>query len=140
MMLGYVGDDELTRSIIKEHRCHTQDYGFLDEEGRLHLKGRNSDIINVGGYKVNPLDVENVAMSHPDVRDCICIADQHPVLGTALRLLVVTTHHIPLNKKSIALYLKDRLEGYMVPQMYSQVESIHRTYNGKLDRKSYCKS
>ena len=139
MMLGYIGDDELTRSIIKEHRCHTQDYGFLDEEGRLHLKGRNSDIINVGGYKVTPLDVENVAMSHPDVRDCICIADQHPVLGTALRLLVVTNNHIPLNKKSVALYLKDRLEGYMVPQMYSQVESIHRTYNGKLDRKSYSK-
>ena len=137
MMLGYVGDGELTQCIIKDHCCYTQDYGYLDEEGRLHLKGRNSDIINVGGYKVNPLDVENVAMSHPDVSDCICIADKHPVLGTALRLLVVTTNNIALNRKSIALYLKGKLEGYMVPQMYSQVESINRTFNGKLDRKSY---
>lgn len=138
-MLGYVGDDVLTQSIIRENRCFTQDYGLLDKEGRLHLKGRNSDIINVGGYKVNPLDVENVAMSHPDVRDCICIADQHPVLGTALRLLVVTVSDKTFDKRSIALFMKEKLEGYMVPQMYSKVEQINRTFNGKLDRKSYRK-
>lgn len=137
MMLGYVGDYELTQSIIKDHRCYTQDYGYLDEEGRLHLKGRNSDIINVGGYKVNPLDVENAALSHPDVHDCICISDSHPVLGTALRLLVQTNENIVLNKKSIAQHLKSMLESYKIPQMYSQVNHIERTYNGKLDRKHY---
>lgn len=139
-MLGYAGDEQATLSVLKEGRCHTQDYGYLDAEGRLHLKGRNSDIINVGGYKVNPVEVENAAMSHPDVSDCICIADSHPVLGTALRLLVVTTNDIPLNKKSIALFLKERLENYKVPQMYSKVESIARTFNGKLDRKHYQKT
>lgn len=137
MMLGYVGDSELTQSIIKDHRCYTQDCGYLDEEGRLHLNGRNSDIINVGGYKVNPLDVENAALSHPDVQDCICIGDSHPVLGTALRLLVKTNANIVLDKKSIAQHLKSRLESYKIPQMYSQVDHVERTYNGKLDRKHY---
>lgn len=136
-MLGYAGDAGLTRSVIRDGRCHTQDYGYFDEEGRLNLKGRNGDVINVGGYKVNPLDVENAAMSHPDVRDCICVAAAHPVLGTALRLLVATKGDAVLDKRAIALFLRERLEGYMVPQMYAQVDKIARTYNGKLDRKSY---
>ena len=53
--------------------------------------------------------------------------------------LVVTLYlsNIPLNKRQIALSLKDRLEIYKVPQLYEQVEKIQRTYNGKIDRKYY---
>ena len=101
------------------------------------MQGRDDDIINIGGYKVNPVEVEDSAKSFPTIADCICIADSHPVLGTALRLLVVTADNTPLDKKALGRHLLSALERYKVPQMYSQVAAINRTYNGKLDRKSY---
>ncbi|MDO4190782.1 MAG: class I adenylate-forming enzyme family protein [Bacteroidales bacterium] len=137
LMQGYVGDEALTQNVLHDGMCFTHDIGQLDNEGRLHLSGRNSDIINVGGYKINPIDIENAATASPQVADCICIAAPHPVLGTTLRLLVVTNDNKPLDKKNLAHFLATKLERHKVPQLYSQVDTIVRTYNGKLDRKHY---
>ena len=115
----------------------TADIGELDEDGMLHLKGREDDVINVGGFKVAPTEVEDIAMEIPQVKDCICIQAEHPLLGNQLKLLVVTKDNLPLDKKNVALYLKSKLEAFKVPTAYQQVESIQRTYNGKLNRKFY---
>ncbi len=137
LMTGYLGDDEATRKVLHDGAVHTADRGSIDSEGRLRLAGRDGDVINTGGYKINPVEVEDVAMAHPAVEDCICIPAPHPVLGTSLRLLVVTNGHAPLDKKQFAAFLASRLERHKVPLLYSVVESIRRTFNGKLDRKSY---
>jgi acyl-CoA synthetase (AMP-forming)/AMP-acid ligase II len=136
-MTGYANEEELTNMVLRNGFVYTNDKGFIDSEGRLQLTGRNDDIINVGGFKVNPSEVENVALSFPDISDCICIADKHPVLGTTLRLLVVMHECKTLDKRKLAHTLLEKLEKYKVPQLYKQVESIKRTYNGKLDRKYY---
>lgn len=137
LMSGYVGDSELTATILRDDTVFTSDIGTLDDEGMLHLSGRASDVINVGGFKVSPIEVEEVAMSNPMVSDCICISAAHPVTGRALKLLVVTPPGQTLDKRSLARYLADRLEPYKVPMLYEQVDTIARTYNGKLDRKHY---
>ncbi len=64
-MSGYYGDEALTHSIMKEGVIYTSDRGTVDEQGRLRLKGRDGDIINVGGYKVAPDEVEDAALSLP---------------------------------------------------------------------------
>ena len=99
LMSGYVGDPELTATVLRDDTVFTSDVGILDEEGMLHLSGRASDVINVGGFKVSPIEVEEAAMASPMV--------------------------------------SDRLEPYKVPMLYEQVDTIARTYNGKLDRKFY---
>ena len=137
LMSGYVGDPELTATVLRDDTIFTSDIGTIDEEGMLHLSGRASDVINVGGFKVSPIEVEEVAMSNPMVSDCICISAPHPVTGHALKLLVVTPPDQTLDKRSLARFLADRLEPYKVPMLYEQVDSIARTYNGKLDRKHY---
>ena len=137
LMSGYVGDPELTATVLRDNTIFTSDIGTLDEEGMLHLSGRASDVINVGGFKVSPIEVEEVAMSNPMVSDCICISAPHPVTGHALKLLVVTPPGQTLDKRSLARFFADRLEPYKVPMLYEQVDSIARTYNGKLDRKHY---
>ena len=137
LMSGYVGDPELTATVLRDDSVFTSDVGILDEEGMLHLSGRASDVINVGGFKVSPIDVEEVAMASPLVSDCICISASHPVTGRALKLLVVTPSGQKLDKRTLARYLADRLEPYKVPMLYEQVDTIARTYNGKLDRKFY---
>ena len=137
LMSGYVGDPELTATVLRDDSVFTSDVGILDEEGMLHLSGRASDVINVGGFKVSPIEVEEVAMASPLVSDCICISASHPVTGRALKLLVVTPSGQKLDKRTLARYLADRLEPYKVPMLYEQVDTIARTYNGKLDRKFY---
>lgn len=137
LMSGYANDEELTRKVLRDGRIYTTDRGYIDSEGRLRLSGRNDDIINLGGYKVNPIEVESAALSFPDISDCICIADKHPVLGIVLRLLVVMQEGQVLNKKQLAHFLMDKLERYKIPQLYSSVDSVERTYNGKLNRKFY---
>lgn len=137
VMSGYVGDEENTRKVLKNGKIHGADLGYVDENGMIHLRGRQGDVINVGGYKVDPSEVESAASSFPGVKDCICIAATHPVIGTVLKLLVVLSDGVSLDKKALALHIKESLEPHKVPTYYEAVDRINRTYNGKLDRKSY---
>jgi len=137
IMSGYVADEESTRAVLQDGSIHGSDLGYVDENGMIHLTGRVGDVINVGGFKVNPVEVENAAASHPAVKDCVCVAAKHPVIGTVLKLLVVLSDGCTLDKKSIAVHIKSKLESYKVPTYYEAVDSIRRTYNGKLDRKYY---
>lgn len=135
IMSGYACDEELTNKVMRDNTIYTTDYGRIDEDGMLRILGRADDIINTGGFKVSPTEVESVALSMPQIADCICVAAPHPVLGTALKLVYVPKTEI--TKKEIALYIKGKVESFKVPFYYEQVEKIQRTYNGKLDRKYY---
>ena len=137
LMSGYIGEPELTASVLHDNTVYMSDLGRIDEQGRLHIGGRQDDVINVGGYKVAPTEVEDAALLLPLVKDCICISAPHPITGNALKLLVVTAGGEKLNKRQVALHLKQRLEIYKVPMLYEQVDHIERTYNGKLNRKFY---
>ncbi len=137
LMTGYIGDQELTAAVKRGDTVFMADYGRLDEEGMLHIMGRQNDVINVGGYKVAPTEVEDAAMAFEGVKDCICISAEHPVMGRALKLLVVMDGDVKLVKKDFARFLAARLEPYKVPLLYEQVAHVERTYNGKLNRKFY---
>lgn len=136
LMSGYIGEPELTATVLRDNTVYMADYGRI-EEGMLFIEGRQDDVINVGGYKIAPTEVEDAALLLPEVKDCICISCQHPVTGNALKLLVMMADGVPLNKRQIACHLQTRLETYKIPWMYEQVEKIERTYNGKLNRKYY---
>ena len=137
LMSGYVDNPQRTAEVLRDQTLFTSDLGRIDEEGRLHLQGRDDDVINVGGFKVSPVEVEDAALSHPMVKDCVCTAVSHPVTGQALRLLVVTNLGHELNKRELARYLQGRLEPYKVPLLYEAVERVERTFNGKLNRRHY---
>lgn len=137
IMSGYVADPETTARTLIDGKIYTSDIGYMDEDGLIHLKGRQGDVINVGGFKVAPSEVENAAASHPAIKDCICIAGTHPIIGTVLKLLIVLADGCVLDKQSIARHIKSKLDPYKVPTYYEAVEEIKRTYNGKLDRKYY---
>ena len=140
LMTGYLGEPERTAEILRDGTIYTSDMGKIDEEGMLHLSGREDDVINVGGFKVAPTEVEDAALAFPSVRDCICIPVRHPITGMALKLLVVEAEENTFNKRALAQYLKTKLEPYKIPLLYETVDMIKRTYNGKLDRKFYISS
>lgn len=137
LMSGYLGDPSLTGTVLRDHTLYTSDLGYVDEQGRLRLEGRAGDVINVGGYKISPIEVENVAMAYPDITDCICVCADHPVVGNVLKLIYVTQAGRPLDQKALVKYLKTRLESYKIPFLYAQADRVERTYNGKINRKFY---
>ncbi len=115
----------------------TSDLGHLDAQGRLHITGRADDIINVGGLKVSPLEVESAALAVDGISDCICVAVGHPITGQALKLLLVGDGQVRPTFRDVAAALRRTLEPYKVPMQYEYVDRVRRTYNGKPDRKSY---
>ena len=137
LMTRYAGDPELTRQILHDNTLFTADLGHIDEEGRLCIIGREDDIINIGGYKVAPTEVEAAALALPGIVDCICTAVPHPVTGSALKLLFVAEPSSVPDTKVIARHLATLLEAYKVPALYEQTDHIRRTFNGKLDRKAH---
>ena len=151
LMTGYVGDNQ--RSMFNVPRnatlsprerstldvVYTSDMGLLDADGMLHLTGREDDVINVGGFKVAPTEVEDAALAFPDVEDCVCIPVDHIITGKALKLLVVMKAGKALDRKALALHLKTKLEAYKIPMLYSQVDKVERTFNGKINRKHYAR-
>ena len=137
LMTGYLDDPLLTGKILKGGVVEMSDRGMIDKEGRLHILGRDDDVINTGAYKVNPLEVEDAANEYAGIKDCICIAAHHTILGTALKLLYTTHDGKDISKKDLARYLLTKLEKHKVPMLYEQVPSIQMTFNGKKDRKHY---
>jgi acyl-coenzyme A synthetase/AMP-(fatty) acid ligase len=137
LMTGYLDDPLLTSKILQGGAVEMSDKGMIDEEGRLHILGRDDDVINTGAYKVNPLEVEDAANEYAGIRECICIAAPHIILGTALKLLYTTHDGKEISKKDLARYLLTKLEKHKVPLLYEQVPSIQMTFNGKKDRKHY---
>lgn len=137
LMSGYLGEPEQTVAVMHDGVLYTNDRGAIDEEGRLHIFGRIDDIINVGGLKVAPCEVEEVALSLEEVEDCICIPVPHEILGNALKLLLVLKDGVSFNKRHIAQQLSLQMDSYKIPLYYEIVESIARTANGKLNRNYY---
>lgn len=137
LMSGYVRNAALTASVLHDGTLFTADRGTIDSEGMLHLLGREDDVINSGGFKINPSEVEDAALALRGVADCVCIGIPHPILGTALKLLVVMDEGAEYSPKDIARGLSARLETHKVPLKYEQVGEVKRTFNGKIDRKYY---
>ncbi len=137
LMSGYIGDDDLTRSVLHDGTMFTNDIGEIDSEGNLYIKGRDNDVMNVGGYKVSPQEVENAAMSFPTIADCICFMTTSDLFGDTTKLLYVPKQGGHVSKRELALYLASRMERYKVPRIIEPTDSIRHTYNGKPDRKYY---
>ena len=136
-MTGYVNDPALTREVLKDGVVYTNDLGYIDDEGFIYVIGRKGDVINVGGLKVAPSEVESAALAHDGIADCICIAIEDEITIHALKLLVVEEEGFELDFQELSLFLSKRLESFKVPHAYEAVDKIERTYNGKLNRKFY---
>ncbi len=136
-MKGYYGEPELTSSIMQNGIIYTNDYGYIDENGFIYVRGRADDVINVGGLKVAPDEVEAMTIAIDGVNDCICIATDDEFTGSGLKLLLVMKEKGTMDPSAIRKKLSEKLEAYKIPKQCEEVDEIARMYNGKLNRKAY---
>lgn len=111
----------------------TGDWGYKDENGYFYLISRKKELINVGGKKVSPIEVEEVIDQIDGVADSACIAVPNDVLDEAVKAFVVKSK-VDLDEKAIIEYVKSRLEGYKVPVCVEFIDEIPKTASGKVQR------
>lgn len=134
-MLGYYNEPELTREVLKDGFVYSKDLMYFDEDGELHFAGRGDDVINIRGFKVAPVEIEDVAMKYPGIHDCVCLPYDDRMRGRILKLLVCLQENTPLDSEGLTAFLSEKLEAYKIPQIVEAIEQMERTANGKLNRK-----
>ena len=114
----------------------TGDWGTRDEDGYITLKSRKKELINVGGKKVSPLEVEEVLKQIDFIMDCACIAvpDPKAILGEVVKAYIVTDEPERVSYDVIDGMIGTKLEGYKHPAEYSVVDEIPKTASGKVQR------
>ncbi len=113
----------------------TGDLGRLDESGRLFITGRIKLLIDVGGFKVNPLEVEAVLQRHPTVGSCVIVPIQQSATVFRLKALVSPRDSaVPVNIEALRELARANLAAYKVPRLFEVRESLPRSPNGKLLR------
>ena len=128
MLDGYA-DADLT--LIDGH-LPTGDLGRVDDAGRLTILGRRRLLIDVGGRKVNPMEVEAALRGHPAVGDCVVVPVRQSATSHRLRAVVVPRAGVTAG--DLRDHVRGRLPGWKVPRLVEFRESLPRTATGKVAR------
>ncbi|MCE8421308.1 AMP-binding protein, partial [Rhodovulum sulfidophilum] len=117
-----------------ERWFRTGDQGRFDSEGYLTITGRLKEIINRGGEKISPLEVDGVLMDHPAVLQVVTFALPHPKLGEEVAAAVVLREGMAADEVAIRAFCADRLAEFKVPRRVVLLDEIPKGATGKLQR------
>ena len=112
----------------------TGDQGAFDEDGYLSLTGRLKEIINRGGEKISPLEVDAVMLSHPEIAQVVCFAVNHDKLGEDIAAAVVLQEGSTLDERAIREFTSLHIAGFKVPRSVKILEEIPKGATGKIQR------
>jgi fatty-acyl-CoA synthase len=133
---GYVGNPELTSSVFRDDWFHTGDVVRLDVDGFFFHLGRLDDVINTGGMKVYPAEVEGALLKHPGIEEVVAYALPDEQRGFAVAADVQLAQGASLNKADLQQYLQGQLADYKIPRNIAFVDEIAHTPTGKPIRRS----
>jgi bile acid-coenzyme A ligase len=129
---GYVGGAALRTT--PDGFATVGDQGRLDSGGYLYLEPRDHDVINVGGEKVDPDEVEAALRDHPAVADAVAVAMPHGTLGSVVGAYVVLHPGASVRRAELAAHCGRRLVGYKIPKQFTFVNQVPRSAAGKVQR------
>ena len=133
VMRGYEGNPQANASAFVDGWFRTGDMGTLDEGGYLRLIGRIKELINRGGEKIAPREIDEVLETHPAVREAVAFGVPHPTWGEEVAAAVVLS--APVTEKELLAHCRERLAEFKVPRHLHILESIPRTPTGKVQRR-----
>jgi thioesterase domain-containing protein/acyl carrier protein len=130
---GYEDNPDENRAAFTDGWFKTGDMGYLDDEGYLFYTGRKKELINKGGEKISPAEIDAVFMTHPSVKQAMAFRITDPVLGEDIAAMVVLENQ-DVTKEGLHRYLIDRLVQFKMPQRIYVVDEIPKGPTGKLLR------
>jgi acyl-CoA synthetase (AMP-forming)/AMP-acid ligase II len=134
LMSGYDADSIATKAAFAGDWFKTGDLGFFDDDGYLFLAGRIKEIINRGGQKIAPSQVDEILLEHPAVAEAVTFAVPHPTLGEDVAAAVVLRPAAKVTPKDIRQFAMGRLATFKVPRQVRIVAEIPKGPTGKVQR------
>ncbi|WP_373505659.1 acyl-CoA synthetase [Aestuariivirga sp.] len=131
LLLRYWGEEPMTGDWFA-----TGDMADIDADGYVWYKGRVDDLMNAGGFRVSPLEVEGVLLQHPGVADAGVREWRVSETASIIAAFVVPQPQANLNEDGLLAFVRDRLAAYKAPKQIWFVTALPRTANGKLIRKA----
>ncbi len=134
LMLGYLGAPDQTAAKYQGEWFLTGDQGMMAEDGQVTYLGRNDDMMNAGGFRVSPIEVEQVLATFPGVLSVG--ATEVEVRPDVTVIAAFYTADSPLDEAALALYAQDNLARYKQPRLYVHLPELPMGANGKLLRRA----
>ena len=130
---GYHNNPEANAEAFTNGWFRTGDQGFLDVGGTLTLTGRIKELINRGGEKISPLEVDAALLGHPSVAEAVCFGVPHTMYGEAVQAAVVVSGDT--DEDAIRAYCGEHLAGFKIPDRVYIIDTMPRTATGKIQRR-----
>jgi acyl-CoA synthetase (AMP-forming)/AMP-acid ligase II len=131
---GYENNPDANAGAFVDGWFRTGDQGYLDPDGYLRLTGRLKEIINRGGEKISPLEVDGVLMEHDAVAQCVTFALPHDKLGEEVAAAVVLREGAACDEHALRGFAAERLAAFKVPKKIVFLSEIPKGATGKLQR------
>ena len=133
VMWGYHNNEEANADAFVGGWFRTGDQGILDAGGYLTLTGRLKELINRGGEKISPLEVDAALLEHPAVAEAVCFAAPDEMYGECVQAAVVLRDDC--EQKDIQDFCRERLADFKVPDVIYFADELPRTATGKIQRR-----
>lgn len=131
---GYEANPKANAEAFTDGWFRTGDQGVKDGEGYISITGRLKEIINRGGEKVSPREVDEIIMDHPAIAQVVCFAMPHPKLGEEVAAAVVLRDGQQISERELQDFIGQRAADYKVPKKILFLEEIPKGATGKLQR------
>jgi acyl-CoA synthetase (AMP-forming)/AMP-acid ligase II len=130
---GYENNPQANASSFTRGWFRTGDLGVLDADGYLRLLSRIKELINRGGEKIAPREIDEVLEAHPSVKEAVSFGVPHPTWGEEVGVAVVLS--APVTEKELLAFCRSHLADFKVPRHLHFVDSIPKTPTGKIQRR-----
>ena len=134
VMGGYENNPKANAEAFTHGWFRTGDQGVIDADGYVSITGRLKEIINRGGEKVSPREVDEVIMDHPAIAQCVTFAMPHDKLGEDVAAAVVLREGMAVSDKELQQFIGAKLADFKVPRKILFLPEIPKGATGKLQR------
>jgi acyl-CoA synthetase (AMP-forming)/AMP-acid ligase II len=134
VMQGYWKQPEITAETIKDNWLYTGDLGTIDEEGFMWMVGRKKDMINSGGMKIYPEEVENLLYTNEKIKEVAVLGRPDERWGETVTAVVVTKVGEKLTEDEVIQFCRERLASYKKPTKVIFMDALPRNASGKVKR------
>jgi len=134
VMGGYENNPEANAAAFTDGWLRTGDLGTKDEDGYIFIRGRSKEMINRGGEKIAPREVDDVLLQHPAVEQAVTFAVPHPTLGEDVAAAVVLRRGQSVSARELRQFAAGSLADFKVPRQIAFVTEIPKGATGKIQR------
>ncbi|XP_042468711.1 probable CoA ligase CCL9 [Zingiber officinale] len=132
---GYKNNPEANKAAFAFGWFHTGDVGFLDSDGYLHLVGRIKELINRGGEKISPIEVDAVLLEHPNIAQAVAFGVPDDKYGEEINCAVIPRDGAEVDESEVVSHCRKNLAAFKVPKRVFITDSLPKTATGKIQRR-----